>query len=372
MKRMIRFIGLDVHKDFISVAVADEGRSEVESRGEVVNTPTAVSKLASKLSRDGHDLCFVYEAGCFGFVLYRQLTNLGHTCVVAAPSLIPRKPGDRVKTDTRDALKLARLLRFGDITPCHVPDESDEAMRDLVRAREDAVCACRVSRQRLNGFLLRHGKVYGGKSRWTTMHMHWILDIKMPHEAQQIVMEEYRKRVEHDVACVDTLTEQIRRLNQSWRWAPVVGALQALRGVCLITAVTVVAEMGDLRRFSHPQELMAAIGLVPSEYSSGGKRHQGPITKTGNGHVRRILVESGWNYRFPARLTRHLERRQRGLDKAVVDIAWHAQTRLCGRYHQLNMRGKNVKLITTAVARELCGFIWDIAQQVEPTTTPNR
>jgi transposase len=368
MKEMIRFIGLDVHKDFISVAVADEGRGEVESRGEIANTPSAIKTLAKKLSRDGHDLCFVYEAGCFGFVIYRQLTMLGHSCVVAAPSLIPKKPGDRIKTDTRDALKLARLLRSGDLTPCQVPDESDEAMRDLVRAREDAVCAYRISRQRLNGFLLRHGKVYGGKSRWTKMHMNWILDIKMPHEAQQIVMEEYRRRVEHDAACVDILTEQIRRLNQSWRWSPVVDALQALRGVSLITATTVIAEMGDLRRFSHPRQLMAAIGLVPSEHSSGGKRHQGAITKTGNGHVRKVLVESGWNYRHPARLTRHIERRHRGLDKAVVDIAWHAQRRLCGRYHQLSMRGKNVKLITTAVARELCGFIWGVAQQVEPNT----
>jgi len=372
MKETIRFIGLDVHKEFISVAIADEGRGEAVSYGEIANTAAAISKLAKQLSRDGCDLCFVYEAGCFGFVICRQLTGMGHSCVVAAPSLIPRKPGDRVKTDTRDALKLARLLRSGDITSCHIPDEADEAMRDLVRAREDAVCAYRVSRQRLNGFLLRHGNVYGGKSRWNTAHMRWILDVKLDHEAQHIVLEEYRRRVEHDADCVDALTEQIRRLNQSWRWQPVVDALQALRGVCLITAVTIVAELGDLRRFSHPKQMMAAVGLVPSEYSSGGKRRQGPITKTGNGHARRILVESGWNYRFPARLTRHIERRQRGLDKAVVDIAWHAQRRLSGRYQQLNMRGKNVKLITTAVARELCGFIWDIAQQVEPKANPNR
>jgi len=368
MQATIRFIGLDVHKAFISVAIADEGRGDVTSYGDIANTPAAVSKLARKLSRQSLDLCFVYEAGCFGFVLYRHLTKMGHSCVVAAPSLIPRKPGDRIKTDTRDALKLARLLRSGDIECCHVPDESDEAMRDLVRAREDAVCACRISRQRLNGFLLRHGKVYDGKSRWSGAHMRWILETKLPHEAQQIVLEEYRRRVEHDADCVDALTMQIRRLNEFWRWAPVVSALQALRGVCLITAVTVVAEMGDLRRFAHPKQMMAALGLVPSEYSSGGKRHQGAITKTGNGHVRRILVESGWNYRFPARLTRQMEHRQRGLDKAVTDIAWQAQKRLCGRYHQLNMRGKNVKLITTAVARELCGFIWDIAQQVEPKT----
>jgi transposase len=366
MKEMIRFIGLDVHKEFISVAIADEGFGNVVSYGEIANTTAAISKLAKKLSREGCDLCFVYEAGCFGFVICRQLAKLGHSCIVAAPSLIPRKPGDRVKTDTRDALKLARLLRSGDITPCHVPDTSDEAMRDLVRAREDASCAYRVSRQRLNGFLLRHGKAYDGKSRWNTAHMRWILDIKLDHEAQQIVLEEYRRRVEHDADCVDALTEQIRRLNQSWRWMPVVNALQALRGVCLITAVTVIAEMGDLRRFAHPKQMMAAVGLVPSEYSSGGKRHLGPITKTGNSHVRRILVESGWNYRFPARLTRHIERRQRGLEKAVIDIAWHGQKRLCARYQQLNRRGKNAKLITTAVARELCGFIWDIAQQVEP------
>ena len=203
---------------------------------------------------------------------------------------------------------MKRMIRFigldvhKDFITVAIADESDEAMRDLVRAREDAVCAYRVSRQRLNGFLLRHGKVYGGKSRWGNMHMSWILDIKLDHEAQHIVMEEYRRRVEHDATCVGALTEQIRRLNQSWYWAPVVDALQALRGVSLITAATVVAEMGDLRRFSHPRQLMAALGMVPSEHSSGGKRHQGPITKTGNSHVRRILVESGWNYRFPARL----------------------------------------------------------------------
>ncbi|TLS72760.1 IS110 family transposase [Mariprofundus erugo] len=366
MNRMIRFIGLDVHKDFISVAVADEGSSYVESYGEITNTASSISSLAKRLSRQDCDLCFTYEAGCFGFVIYRQLLGMGHSCIVAAPSLIPRKPGERVKTDTRDALKLARLLRSGDLTACHVPDEGDEAMRDLVRARADAVRAYRVSRQQLNGFLLRHGKAYDGKSRWGNAHMHWLLDIKLAHEAQQIVLEEYRRRVEHDRERIDTLTEQIRRVNESWRWMPVVNALQALRGVCLVTAVTVVAELGDLRRFAHPKQMMSAVGLVPSEHSSGGKRHQGAITKTGNGHVRRVLVESGWNYRFPARLTREIERRQRGCDKEVASMAWRAQKRLCARYRQLSLRGKNAKLITTAVARELCGFVWDIAQQVAP------
>lgn len=366
MERKIRFIGLDVHKGFISVAVADEGRGAAESYGEIPNTAAAVSKLAKKLERDGYDLCFVYEAGCFGFGLHRQLTALGHTCVVAAPSLIPRKPGDRVKTDRRDALKLAHFLRSGDITACHVPDASDEAMRDLVRAREDAVRASRVSRQLLGGFLLRHGMRYEGKSRWSQAHMRWILAIKMPHAAQQIVLEEYRLRMEHDVARVAALTTEIRRLVMTWRWAPVVDALQALRGVRLITAVTVIAEMGDLRRFSHPRQLMAALGLAPSENSTGGKRHQGAITKTGNGHARKILVESAWNYRYPARISRPIERRQQGLDKAVTILAWNAQKRLCVRYHHLMMRGKNNKLATTAVARELCGFIWDIGQQVGP------
>lgn len=365
MKGKIRFIGLDVHKDFITVAIADEGRSEAVSFGEIANTSAAISKLAKGLGGEGHDLYFVYEAGSFGFGLYRQLTALGHSCVVAAPSLIPRKPGDRVKTDRRDALKLAKLLRSGDMTGCHVPDEVDEAMRDLIRAREDGVRAGRVSRQVLGGFLLRYGRVYQGKSRWGVAHMRWMLDIKMAHEAQQVVLEEYRRRVETDKERVAALTEEIRHLVKRWRWAAVVDALQALRGVSLITAATIVAEMGDLRRFSHPRQLMAAIGLVPSEYSSG-KRKQGAITKTGNGHARRILVESGWNYRFPARLTRHIERRQRGLDKAVTDIAWHAQKRLCFRYRAMTLKGKNQKLTTTAVARELCGFIWDIGQQVEP------
>jgi transposase len=368
MKGRIRFIGLDVHKDFITVAVADERCGEANSFGEISNTSAAVSKLARRLGREGHNLCFVYEAGCFGFGLYRQLTALGHTCVVAAPSLIPRKPGDRVKTDRRDALKLAKLLRSGEITACHVPDTVDEAMRDLVRAREDAVCAWRISRQVLGGFLLRHGKVYRGKHRWGEAHMRWLLDIKMKHEAQQVVLEEYRRRVETDKERVEALTKEIRRLTRAWRWRPVVDALQALRGVSLITAATIIAEMGDLRRFSHPRQLMAALGLVPSEYSSGCKRKQGAITKTGNSHARRILVESGWNYRFPARLTRHIERRQRGLSKTITNIAWHAQKRLCFRYRNMILRGKHQKVVTTAVARELCGFIWDIGQQVEPRT----
>jgi len=366
MERKIRFIGLDVHKESVSVAIADEGRGAAESYGAIANRSAEVSKLAKKLNRNGCDLCFIYEAGCFGFGLHRQLTALGHTCVVAAPSLIPRKPGDRVKTDRRDALKLARFLRSGDITACHVPDETDEAMRDLVRAREDAVRASRVSRQLLGGFLLRHGMRYEGKSRWSQAHMRWILTIKMPHAAQQIVLEEYRLRVEHDVVRVDALTAEIRRLVTAWRWKPVVDALQALRSVCLITAATVIAELGDLRRFSHPRQLMAALGLVPSENTSGGKRHQGAITKTGNGHARKILVESAWNYRYPARVSSTIERRQRGIDEEVKAIAWNAQKRLCARYQDLMMRGKNNKLVTTAIARELCGFIWDIGQQVAP------
>ncbi|MDQ6996442.1 MAG: IS110 family transposase [Mariprofundus sp.] len=368
MKEIIRFIGFDVHKEFIAVATADEGRGGIKGCSDIANTPALVKKFANRMARDGHELCFVYEAGCFGFGMQRQLSKLGHTCIVAAPSLIPRKPGDRVKTDHRDAEKLVRALRAGDITACHVPDESDEAMRDITRAREDAVTALRVSRQRLNGFLLRHGKVYAGKSRWSKAHMNWILDIKMPHEAQHVVMEEYRRRVEHDVACIASLTKEIRRLAKAWRWSPVVDALQAFRGISLISAATIVAEMGDLRRFAHPKQLMAALGLVPSEHSSGGKRHQGPITKIGNGHVRKILVETAWNYRFPARVTRVIERRQRQLDKTVTDIAWHAEQRLCGRYQDLNIRGKNIKLVATAIARELCGFIWDVAQQVEPVT----
>jgi transposase len=372
MNKAIRFVGLDVHKEFISVGIADEGTGDVLNYGQISNTASAINKLARKLCHEGCDLCFVYEAGCFGFTIYRQLTNMGHSCVLAAPSLIPRKPGDRVKTDTRDALKLARLLRSGDLTSCNIPDESDEAMRDLVRARQDSVRACRTSRQQLSGFLLRHGKVYDGKKHWTRAHMLWLLDVKLDHEAQQIVLEEYRRRVAYDSERIDELTKQIRRLNQLWRWSPVVHALQALRGICLITAITIVTEMGDLRRFAHPKQLMSAIGLVPSEYSSGGKRHQGPITKTGNSHVRKILVESAWNYRFPARVTREIELRQRDIDKAVTDIAWHGQKRLCARYRQLSIRGKNTKLITTAVARELCGFIWDIAQQVGPVSSMHR
>ncbi|MDX8404144.1 MAG: IS110 family transposase [Mariprofundaceae bacterium] len=361
-----RYIGLDVHKDFISVAVAELNGGDPYVHGQISNCATSVAKLIKKLAGEDkeNELYFTYEAGCFGFILYHLITSLGYFCMVAAPSLIPRKPGDRVKTDNRDAMKLARLLRSSDLTACHVPDEADEAMRDLCRARECAVKAQRVSRQSLGGFLLRHGHVYHKDTRWTSAHINWISKIKMAHPAQQIVLQEYVLRVEHDQGRVAALKTEIMRLTPQWRWAPLVEALQTMRGVQIITAATLIAEMGDLRRFSHPRKLMAAVGLVPSEYSSGNKRKQGPITKTGNGHVRKLLTEAAWNYRFPARLTETIKRRHEGVCKEVIDISWSAQKRLCGRYQQLNLRGKDKRLVTTAVGRELCGFIWDIAQQV--------
>jgi len=366
--KKIRFIGLDVHKDFISVAIAEDGRGDPSFFGQIPNNTASVSKLVKKLEgvNKENELCFTYEAGCFGFVLYHLITALGHFCVVAAPSLISRKPGDRVKTDKRDALKLARQLRSGDLTACHVPDGADEAMRDLCRAREDAVRALRISRQTLGGFLLRHGHVYQKKTRWGTAHMNWMLGLKMPHPAQQIVLEEYRRRVEQDQERVEAITRELVQLVPQWRWSSVVEALQSMRGIQVVTAVSLVAEMGDMRRFSHPRKLMSAVGLVPSEFSSGNKRRQGEITKTGNGHVRKLLTESAWNYRFPARLTETIKRRHSGLSQEVIDISWAAQKRLCGRYRQLSLRGKETRLITTAVAREMCGFIWDIVQRVGP------
>ncbi|AWN15565.1 IS110 family transposase [Salinisphaera sp. LB1] len=361
------YVGLDVHKDTIAVAVAPAGRSSTPaSWGEVANKPKTIAKLVDRLTTafDGEVILFCYEAGPCGYGLYRQLLSLGHDCQVVAPSLIPRKPGERIKTDRRDALKLATTLRSGDLTAVWVPDAEQEAMRDLTRAREDLKAIERTARQRLGAFLLRHGHVYPGKSRWTQAHFRWIERITMATPVQQIVLQEYVDTVIAAQRRVAALTGQMRQALDSWSLRPVVEALMALRGVQMITAMTVLAELGDLTRFDSPSQLMAYLGLVPSEHSSGGSRRQGSITKTGNGHVRRVLVEAAWAYRFPARKSDAIQRRAEQTSDTVQAIAWHAQKRLCGRYRHLIGAGKNTPLATTAVARELAGFIWAIACEV--------
>lgn len=359
------YVGLDVHKTTIAVAVAREGRGEPEYYGEIENSSAAVAKLLKRLSPDGERLSFCYEAGPCGYGLHRQLIGLGHACEVVAPSLIPRKSGERMKTDRRDALMLARLHRSGELTAVWVPDEEQEAMRDLSRAREDMKSLELKARQRLGAFLLRHDKRYPGKSRWTQAHWRWLESVKFERAIQQLVLQEYIDSVKSAQRRVAQLEAQMRENLGSWSLGVVAEALMALRGVSLVTAVTTLAELGDITRFDSPRELMGYLGLVPSEHSSGPSRRQGGITRTGNGHVRRVLVEAAWNYRFAARKTHCIERRAEKTSQPVQAIAWQAQKRLCGRYRTLMQAGKDKKQVTTAVARELAGFIWAIACEVQ-------
>jgi transposase len=367
MKKDTIFVGLDVHKNSIEVALANAGRDgDVRLYGSIGGDLDSLHKVARKLQSTGASLRFVYEAGPCGYDIYRSLTKQGLDCIVVAPSKIPRKSGDRIKNDRRDALNLARLHRSGELTPVYVPAAEDEAMRDLSRGREDAVKAHRTARQVLLAFLLRHGYRYSGLSYWSKAHWRWIADIKLPHRAQQITLQEYVHTVHEQLERVQRLTGLIQELVAQWRLAPLVKALQALRGVSLIVAATTVAELGDLSRFDSAKQLMAYLGLVPSEHSSGGTVKRGGITKTGNGHVRRVLTEAAHTYCHPARESRVLLARLEGLPQEVRQIAWKAQIRLCGRFKRLMARGKNRNTVITATARELAAFMWAIARTPLP------
>jgi len=360
-------VGLDTHKARIAVAVAEPGRAgEVRFHGEIANRPEAVRRLIERLGAKHGQLKVCYEAGPCGYGLHRQITALGHECTVVAPSLVPRKPGDRVKTNRRDAVTLARLHRAGELTGVWIPDPTHEAMRDLVRARTTAMEAVRRARQQLQGFLLRHGRVFTGRRAWSPAHRRWLAGLRFEHPAQQIVLQEQIDAVEEAERRRDRLGEQIRELARDWSLAPVVAALQAMRGVAFLSAVVLAAEVGDFRRFATPRQLMAWLGLVPSEHSSGPKVERGGITKAGNGRARRVLVEGAWSYRLPARVTGELQARLEGVPDAVRTIAWKAQLRLCARYRRLVAAGKNANLVTTAVAREMAAFAWAIACQVQP------
>ncbi len=363
----VKFIGMDVHKKTITVAIIDEGRQkQPRIYGTIVNQREALDKFCRKMVSTAARLHFVYEAGPCGYGIYRHLTEKGFDCMVAAPSMIPKKSGDRIKNDRRDATMLARLHRAGELTAGYGPDGQDEAMRDLTRAREDAVMATRKSKQRLNAFLLRNGLTFAGRTKWSKAFFNWLCDIAMPYAAQQVALQEYIDTVHENLNRVNRLTDQIRQLVAGWRLAPMVSALQAARGVSLIVAVTVLAELGDLSRFDKPSQLMAHLGLVPSEHSSGESIKRGAITKTGNGHVRKVLVEAAWAYRMQARVSRLLLKRQQGVPERVCQIAWKAQLRLCARFRRLTARGKTKQKVVTAIARELSAFLWAMAKQLQP------
>lgn len=357
------YIGLDVHKDTIAVAIAESGREKSYFHVEIANTPSSVRKLVGRLTKrfDGQVLQFCYEAGPCGYVLYRQLRELGHDCEVVAPSKIPRKPGERVKTDKRDAAKLAQSLRAGDLTAVWAPGEEQEAMRDLTRARGDMKQQEQKARQQLNAFVLRHGHHWPStKTRWTNTHYNWLESLRFPHAWQQIVLQEYIDAVKAAGERVNEMTQQLHQVLPHWTLAPVVYSLVALRGIDVLAAMILLAELGDISRFDNPKQLMAFLGLVPSEHSSGKRRRQGAITLTGNGYARRVLIESAWSYRFPARQTMHLKRKGATASEEAKAIAWRAQKRLCGRYRALIEKGKNQKVVCVAIARELVAFIWDV------------
>ena len=359
------WVAFDTSKLRNSVAIAEGSRGEVRFLGEIDNTPEATRKLVKKLGRKYRRLTFCYEAGPTGYELYRLIKELGYPCIVAAPSLVPKRPGDRVKTNRRDALNLVQLLRAGNLTAIWVPDERHEAMRDLVRARLDAVHALRRARQQLSGFLLRQGCHYG-RPAWTKLHRRWLTGLRFEHAVHHIVLEDYIQAVEAAAARRDRLTAQIEAMLPDWTLAPVVAALQTMRGMALVNAATLIAELGDLSRFANPRQLMAYLGLVPSEHSSGASIRRGGITKAGNAAARRLLIEAAWTYRFPARVSRELLLRQEEQPKPIREIAWKAQLRLCARYRKLARCGKPANVVTAAIARELAGFIWAIARRVLP------
>jgi transposase len=359
-----KFVGLDVHKERVSACVADAAGGDVRDLGSMRADVRSLEKILKKLGPP-ESLLVVYEAGPTGYGVCRWLREHGYRAEVIAPSLIPQAAGDRIKTDRRDAAKLARLARAGELHWVTVPDERDEAMRDLTRAREDVVEARLRVRQQINALLLRHGVIYPGKSRWTAAHATWLKTLRLKHAAQQWVLEEALQSLASLDAQLHRLETGIDQELATWRFAPVVKALEGLRGIARIAAVTLTAEIGDIRRFAHPRELMAFLGLVPSEHTSGNRIRRGRITRAGNAHARRMLVEAGWQYRFRAQEGKRMRQRLNELPVSLQRLSWRAQERLCGRYRRLSGRGLHQNKVCVAVARELAGFIWAMAREVE-------
>ena len=366
-KSNIVFIGLDTHKAFFEVAHELDGREhQCIHDGRISSAKVSVVKMARDFQSQYPDatLHFVYEAGPCGFWVYRLLTSLGHCCYVVAPSLLPKKPGDRVKTDRKDAMKLAHQLKVSEVPTIHVPEPEDEAIRDLSRARQTATNDLNHARCQLKGFLLRNNIQYDGTANWSAKHLRWLTELILPHPSQQIVLQEMLLTIDERMRRLARLVNELEHQVKNWRFYPVVKAIQAMRGVRFLLAASLIAELGDLTRFDNPRKLMKYLGLTPKEDSSGDKRRLGQITKCGNKRARRLLVEGAHSYKYPAKVSPEIQKRQEMLSKEVIDIAWQAQLRLCRRYQRLMHRGKARNLVVTAIAREMIAYIWAISREV--------
>lgn len=358
------YVGLDMHKDTIAVAYVIGLGGDIKYLGTIGTRLKDIESLIRRLYSMGKKLVMAYEAGPCGYWLYRYLTKKGITCLVLAPSKMPKKPGDKIKTDKRDAINIADLVRCGSVKPIYVPDVADEAIRDLSRAREDVMDTLKGAKARLKAFLLRQDIRYIGKANWGPAHMRWLANVVCPTSAQQIVFQEYIRMVDEQEVRLRTLESSLKEEVKSWRFYPVVEAVQALRGVQFIVAVNVIAEIGDLRRFSNPRQLMAFLGMIPSEHTTGNRRRLGAITKTGNRLARKALVQGAHSYRYTAKVSRYMQKQLEGHSQEIQDISWKAQVRLCKRYRRLVARGVNKNKVIVAIGRELAAFMWNIANVV--------
>ena len=377
MQTITLYVGLDVHKDSITIAIAEPGpKGEVRTFGTIANSIQALERTLTRFRQAHPDAQFelAYEAGPCGFVIARRLKQLKIPCLVAAPSLIPKQPGSPFKTDKRDARNLARLLRAGELTAVYVPEPTDEAIRDLCRARTDAVDDQRRCRFRLKAFLLRHGYRYQGKANWGQPHMRYLRELVLPHPAMKAILEEYLQGIDAAHARVERIEASMLQLLESWRLKSAVRALMAFRGFQLVAAMITVSELGDIHRFGHPRQLMTYLGLVPTESSSGPRQRLGGISRCGNGHQRWLLTECAEHYALPPKISKELSARQEGQSQAVRELSWKAQNRLYLRFTKLLGRRLQRNKAKVAITRELCGFIWALLRSLPcyalPSPTP--